>query len=150
MQEVMNCFVDFIFEDVDMMFFVVGSDEVYDDDDFIVEQLCKLKVLVYLVLNKIDFFDQVIIIVQIEIWQKRFKLVGIFLIVVLYQQGIEGLLKMIIESLLEGFVYYFKDQLIDWLECFFVSEIICEKILENYYQEIFYFVEVGVEFFKEI
>lgn len=149
MQEAMNRFVDSTFEDADIMLFVVGSDEAYDDDDPILEQLRKSKAPVYLVLNKIDLSDQATIIAQIETWQKRLKLAGIFPIAALHQQGTEGLLKTIIESLPEGPAYYPKDQLTDRPERFFVSEIIREKILENYHQEIPYSVEVGVESFKE-
>ena len=42
-----------------------------------------------------------------------------------------------------------KDQLTDRTERFFISEIIREKILLNYHQEIPYSVEVTVEMFKE-
>lgn len=149
MQEAMNRFVDSTFEDADIMLFVVGADESYDDDDPIVQQLLNSKAPVYLVLNKIDLSDQATIIEQIETWQKRLKLAGIFPIAALHKQGTEGLLQTVIDALPEGPAYYPKDQLTDRPERFFVSEIIREKILENYHQEIPYSVEVGVESFKE-
>ena len=49
----------------------------------------------------------------------------------------------------EGPEYFPKDQLTDRPERFFVSEIIREKILLLYHQEIPYSVEVIVESFKE-
>ena len=52
-------------------------------------------------------------------------------------------------ALPEGPEYYPKDQLTDRPERFFVSEIIREKILEQYKQEIPYSTEVVVEHFKE-
>lgn len=149
MQEAMNRFVDSTFEDADMMLFVVGADEEYEDDDPIVQQLSNSKAPVYLVLNKIDLSDQATIIKQIETWQNRLNLAGIFPIAALHKQGTDGLLKTVIENLPEGPAYYPKDQLTDRPERFFVSEIIREKILENYHQEIPYSVEVGVESFKE-
>ncbi len=149
MQEAMNRFVDSTFEDADMMLFVVGADEEYEDDDPIVQQLSNSKAPVYLILNKIDLSDQATIIKQIETWQNRLNLAGIFPIAALHKQGTDGLLKTVIENLPEGPAYYPKDQLTDRPERFFVSEIIREKILENYHQEIPYSVEVGVESFKE-
>ena len=149
MQEAMNRMVDSTFEDADIMLFVVGADEVYEDDDPIVEQLRKTKTPIFLILNKIDLSDQATIVQQIETWQQRLKLAEVFPIAALHQQGTQGLLKVILETLPEGPAYYPKDQLTDRPERFFVSEIIREKILENYHQEIPYSVEVGVESFKE-
>ena len=56
---------------------------------------------------------------------------------------------MIIKHLPEGPEYYPKDQFTDRSERFFVSEIIREKILELYHQEIPYSCEVVVTSFVE-
>lgn len=149
MQEAMNRFVNSSFEDADIMLFVVGADETYEDDDPIIEQLRKSKVPAFIVLNKIDLSDQVSIVAQVTTWQERLNPQAIFPLSALHQQGTSGLLKSIIEALPEGPAYYPKDQLTDRPERFFVSEIIREKILENYHQEIPYSVEVGVESFQE-
>ncbi|MEL6654883.1 MAG: GTPase Era [Bacteroidota bacterium] len=149
MQEAMNRMVDSTFEDADIMLFVVGADEVYEDDDPIIAQLRKTKAPVFLVLNKIDLSDQATIVSQITSWQERLELAEVFPLSALHQQGTQGLLKTIIKTLPEGPAYYPKDQLTDRPERFFVSEIIREKILDNYHQEIPYSVEVGVESFKE-
>jgi GTP-binding protein Era len=58
-------------------------------------------------------------------------------------------MQRILEHLPEGPVYYSKDQFTDRPERFFVSEIIREKILLNYYQEIPYSCEVVVDEYKE-
>ena len=136
MQEAMNRFVESTFDDADIMLFVVGADEEYETDDPILTQLRNTSVPVYLVLNKIDLSDQATIIKQIQTWQERLQLAGVFPISALHQQGTDGLLQAIIEALPEGPAYYHKDQLTDRPERFFVSEIIREKILENYHQEI--------------
>ncbi|MEK7257526.1 MAG: GTPase Era, partial [Bacteroidota bacterium] len=60
-----------------------------------------------------------------------------------------GLLEKIRERLPEGPEYYPKDQLTDRPERFFVAEIIREKILDQFHQEIPYSTEVTVESFKE-
>ncbi len=54
----------------------------------------------------------------------------------------------ILENLPLGPVYYSKDQFTDRPERFFVSEIIREKLLMNYYQEIPYSCEVVVDAFE--
>ena len=56
-------------------------------------------------------------------------------------------MKVIIDNLPEGPAYYPKDQMTDRPERFFVTEIIREQILEQYYQEIPYSVEIEVEEF---
>jgi GTP-binding protein Era len=61
----------------------------------------------------------------------------------------EDLLTFIREKLPEGPEYYPQDQLTDRNERFFVAEIIREKILLQYKQEIPYSVEVRIESFKE-
>ena len=53
------------------------------------------------------------------------------------------------EHLPEGPAYYPKDQLTDKPERFFVTEIIREKILEQYHDEIPYSCEIAIESFKE-
>ncbi|MFQ5447035.1 MAG: GTPase Era, partial [Saprospiraceae bacterium] len=61
----------------------------------------------------------------------------------------DELLKAVMKYLPEGPPYYPKDQLTDRPERFFVSEIIREKILKQYQQEIPYSVEVTTEAFEE-
>ena len=61
----------------------------------------------------------------------------------------EKLFELILENTPEGPVYYPKDQLTDKPERFFVSEIIREKILLLYKQEVPYSCEVIIESFKE-
>ena len=56
---------------------------------------------------------------------------------------------LILESLPESPPFYPKDELTDKSERFFVSEMIREKILVNYQQEVPYAVEVEVESFTE-
>ena len=57
--------------------------------------------------------------------------------------------ELILENTPEGPVYYPKDQLTDKPERFFVSEIIREKILQQYKKEVPYSCEVIVDSFKE-
>jgi GTPase len=64
-------------------------------------------------------------------------------------QGIDDLMSNIKLALPEGPEYYPKDQLTDRSERFFTSEIIREKILLQYRDEVPYSCEVIVDAYKE-
>lgn len=149
MQESMNKFVNSTFEDADIMLFVTGIDETFEEDDPIMQQLRNVKVPLYLVLNKIDTSNQKEVIGKLKEWQQRLDFKEFFPLSALHQEGTEGLLKVIVNNLPEGPAYYPKDQLTDRSERFFVSEIVREQILELYHQEIPYSVEVIVDEFKD-
>lgn len=63
--------------------------------------------------------------------------------------NVDSVLESIIEYLPEGEKFYPEDQLSDEPEKFFVSEIIREKLFEQFYDEIPYSIEVMIEEFKE-
>lgn len=149
MQEAMNKFVQGTFEDADLMLFVTEVKERYKEDDPIFEQLKNLNVPKFLVLNKIDLASADEILQKIKWWNDRIEFTETYPISALEKKNTEALLKGIQQHLPEGPEYYPKDQLTDRPERFFVSEIIREKILENYHQEIPYSTEVNVESFKE-
>lgn len=149
MQEVMNRFVHSTFEDADLMLFVTDVTETYAEDDPILEQLRQLEVPVFLVLNKIDLAEPAGVEALLRRWQQRLDFAEAIPISALHRSQTDLLLEKILERLPEGPAYYPKDQLTDRPERFFVSEIIREKILEQYHQEIPYSAEVVVESFKE-
>lgn len=149
MQEVMNKYVNSTFKDADIMILVTGMDEKYTKDDPVIEQLNRVDIPIFLVLNKIDTSTQAAVMQRLQQWQKWVDFTEFFPISALLQQGTKGLLDFIIKSLPEGPVYYPKDQLTDRPERFFVSEIIREQIMELYHQEIPYSAEVDIESFKE-
>ena len=149
MQEAMNKFVRSTFEDADLMLFMTEATEKYDEDDPIFEQLKNLKVPKFLIINKIDITDPDKTIQLIKWWNDRIKFDETVPISALEKKNTEVLLKLIQDNLKEGPAYYPKDQLTDRPERFFVSEIIREKILELYHQEIPYSTEVHVDSFKE-
>ncbi len=149
MQQLMNKYVDSTFKDADIMLFVTSTEESYAKDDPLIEQLQKLEVPLFLLINKIDTSNQQEVMQLIAEWQERLNFTAVFPISALLKMGTEGVLEAILERLPEGPAYYPKDQLTDRPERFFVSEIIREKILEQYQQEIPYSTEVEVEYFKE-
>lgn len=150
MHEIMNSYVKSTFEDADIMLFVTEVGEQFADDDPIIERLQKVKdIPLFLVLNKIDLHKEETILLAIQEWNERIPFTETVPISALHKQNTDQLLQLIKGRLPEGPVYYPKEQLTDRPERFFVSEIIREKILEQYEQEIPYFTEVGVTEFKE-
>ncbi len=149
MQHKMNRFVHSTFEDADLMLFVTEVTESYDQDDLLFSRLAKVKVPIFLVLNKIDTCTPEELEKKKAEWATLLPTAKIIPIAALHHTNTSTLLETIQEALPEGPAYYPKDQLTDRPERFFVSEIIREKILEQYHQEIPYSVEIIVDYFKE-
>ncbi|MCB0595238.1 MAG: GTPase Era, partial [Phaeodactylibacter sp.] len=149
MQEVMNRFVDTTFEDADIMMFVTEVGETYADGDPVLEKLRTVEVPLFLVLNKIDQVEDARLLQLIREWNERIAFTETIPISALHQSNTDRLLEVILKYLPEGPAYYPKDQLTDRPERFFVSEIVREKILLLYHQEVPYSTEVIVTSFKE-
>ncbi len=149
MHEAMNRFVTGSFEDADVMLFMIDGTEKYTDDDPLIKKLKKLEVPLFLIINKIDRSTQEEVTNLMASWKERIDFAEIIPISALEKAGTATLIDLILKYLPEGPAYYPKDQLTDKTERFFVSEIIREKILEQYREEIPYSVEVTVEYFKE-
>lgn len=100
-------------------------------------------------LNKCDFLKQEQITDKIVTLQQELKFEEIIPISAVTGLNLDLLKLKLIEHLPEGDFYYDRETLTDKPEKFFVSEIIREKILELYEEEIPYSVHVEVREFKE-
>ncbi len=149
MQEAMNRFAFSAFEDADIILFVTEIGENYAPEDQLIQQLKNLKIPIFLVLNKIDTVTPDKVLEKLKWWNAQITFSESFPISALQKLNTAELLKSVKNYLPDGPEYYPKDQLTDRPERFFVSEIIREKILELYEQEIPYSVQVDVESFKE-
>lgn len=149
MQEAMNASAHSTFEDADLMLLVTDVLEQYDPADPLFSRLQKLAVPLFVVLNKIDLAKPGVLAERQAWWEANLPGQPIYPIAALEKRQTSELLAAILEHLPEGPAYFPKDQLTDRPERFFISEIIREKILELYHQEIPYAVEVGIESFKE-
>lgn len=149
MQEAMNRFAYSAFEDADLMLFVTDVEEKYEADDPVIEQLKNFEGPKFLVLNKTDLATPEKVLELIKWWNEQVPFTETLPIAALHKLNTDTLLTQIQAHLPEGPAYYPKDQLTDRPERFFVSEIIREKILDLYHQEIPYSTEVAVESFKE-
>ncbi len=149
MHEAMNRFVESTFHDADVMLFVTDMLESYKKDDPIIEKLNKVEVPLFLVINKIDLSKPLEVAQKIQSWNTLVNFTETFPIAALKKKNTDLLLEYLIKNMPEGPEYYPKDQLTDKSERFFVSEIIREKILLQFKQEIPYSCEVVVEEFKD-
>ncbi len=149
MHEAMNRFVDSTFKDGDIMLFLTEPNEHYTEDDPILQKLKKLETPVFLVINKIDTISDKEVADLIQQWNMIIDFTETIPISALKKNNTDTLFNLILKYLKEGPIYYPKDQWTDKPERFFVSEIIREKILQQYAQEIPYSSEVIVESFKE-
>jgi len=149
LQEKMMGFVSHALEDADVVLYVTDTVETYDKNQAYINRLQKLDIPVIVVINKIDLSDQTSVEDLFETWTQLLPKARIFPVSALKKFNLEVVFKEIFHNLPEGPAYYPKDSLTDKTERFFASEIIREKILQNYQKEIPYSVEVEIEEFKE-
>ena len=116
---------------------------------FVVKILNKGKRKVVLLLNKIDLIKQNEAVRLIEHFESMNKFKAVIPISATLIFNLDKLIETIVDELPEGPSYYPEDIVADENERFFVSEIIREKILELYREEIPYSVEVLISEFKE-
>jgi GTP-binding protein Era len=149
LQESMMKSVSTAFTDADMILYLTDITEKPDASLPVVKRLLRAKVPVILAINKIDLVKQPDVEQLVSAWQELLKKAVIIPLSALHKFNISGLFGEILRILPEGPAYFPKDSLTDRPERFFVSEIIREKILQNYQQEIPYSCQVEIESFKE-
>lgn len=148
MHKSMNSFAMSSFEDADVLLFMTEPNDHYEGDEKILGEIKKLETPKFLVLNKIDISDQSQVQKKLNWWQNLMTFDGLFPISAQEDFGVSHLLDSIKQHIPESPPYFPKDQLSDRSERFFASEIIREKILLIYQQEVPYSCEVVVERFK--
>ena len=147
-QNMMN-FVDTAIGDADIILYVTDTVEKPDKNTEYVEKLSKLQCPVIIVINKIDISSQEKVQELMAWWQERVPAATV--IPASAQEGfnMEAIMDAVIERLPESPAWYDKDTFTDRNLRFFASEIIREKILLNYKDEIPYCCQVEIESFKE-
>lgn len=149
MQSSMNKFAFSSFEDADIILFVTDIFEQYTGEEPVLKSLINATVPKYLIINKIDIDKESKADVVASWWEDKVNFDEVFFISADKKQNTQTLLDRILETLPEGPPYYPKDELSDKTERFFVSEIIREKLLMLYKQEVPYSCEVSISRFKE-
>lgn len=135
--------------DADILIYLTEMDERPDPEDPFLKKVARARVPVLLVINKIDLSSQEQVQQRMEDWDKILPRAEKIPISALEKFNVDSVFKRILELLPESPPYFPKDALTDKSERFFVGEMIREKILLHYKQEIPYAVEVEVESFKE-
>jgi GTP-binding protein Era len=148
LQEKMMGFIDMALKDADVFIYMAEAGE-SKYNDTIVSQILESKVPIIVIVNKIDLSDQQKVVEQMEYWQGVFPNHPVIPISALRNFNIQKVLDLVIDFLPESPAYYPKGELTDKTMRFFISEIIREKILLNFKQEIPYSVEIVVDSYKE-
>jgi len=118
------------------------------EKDIDYKELIKDKKLI-VILNKIDLLSKEDVLKAISVLYTKFNYENIVPVSALNATNIDELKNLIITNLPESPFLYNKDTLTDKPEKFFVAEIIRQKILELFHEEIPYSVFVVVREFKE-
>jgi GTP-binding protein Era len=111
----------------------------------ILERIIQTSLPVIVLINKIDTISQSKLELEVENWAKVLPEAEILPVSAQFKSNLDLLKSRLIKLLPSHPPYYGKDELTDRNERFFVSELIREKILINYSQEIPYSVEVAIE-----
>lgn len=149
LQENMMSFVGTAMEDADVIVYVTDVVEKFMKNEQYVERLKETDTPVLVVVNKIDLSNQEEVTELMQRWKETLPNAEVLPMSALKEHNLERLLTEILDRLPENPAFFPKDQLTDRTERFIVSEIVREKILIKYKQEIPYSVEVVVESFKE-
>jgi GTP-binding protein Era len=148
LQDSMMSAVNGSLTDADLLLFVTDIYEQHDEND-VLEKIINTTIPLIVLINKIDNATQQVVEEKTAYWQEKLNPKHIFAISALHKYNLDGIMEMIIDHIPEHAPYYEKDELTDRTQRFFVSEIIREKIFNNYKKEIPYSTEVVVTSFKE-
>ena len=149
MQEGMMKFVRTALQDADLILLVTDTqeDDLAHPETF--DKIAAMEVPVFILINKIDLADQSKTMERIAYWQQRIPRAQVSPISALHGFNVDHLLESIVEHLPESPPYFAKDELTNKPMRFFISEIIREKILTHFKQEIPYSCEVVVDAYEE-
>jgi GTP-binding protein Era len=148
LQDSMMSAVNGSLTDADLLLFVTDIYEQHDEND-VLEKIINTPIPIIVLINKIDNATQEVVDEKTAFWQEKLNPKHIFAISALHRYNLDGIMEMIIDHIPEHAPYYDKEELTDRTQRFFVSEIIREKIFNNYKKEIPYSTEVIVTSFKE-
>jgi len=129
-----------------VIFMTTPLKKVLPGDEIILDNLRKLKIPVFLVINKVDelkrFND---IDLTIALYKDLFPFEGVFPISVLEDKNVDVLLNTIIDLLPNGPKFYPDEMISDHDNRFLASELIREKILEETKEEVPHSIAVTID-----
>jgi len=134
-------------EDADVVILVIDATDT-EIDDVVTKILNLSEVPVILALNKIDLSGQITVQRIVDRLTAQIKVAEVITLSALHKFNTAGLLDLLASQCPEHPAFYPEDQLTDKTERFVAAEMIREKILTHYQQEIPYSVEVVIDSFK--
>ncbi len=149
LQKHMNDFVASTFEDADLFLFVTHKYAKDEEQKPLIEKLQQTKVPIIVVINKMDECKEQEVLELILKYNQIFPTAKFVNVSALQQKNTADLFELIKSYIPEHPPYFDKEDVSDRNQRFFVTEIIREKILEQYEKEIPYSCEVVVEEYKE-
>lgn len=136
--------------DVDLVLFVVDSDQWRDDDLLTLQKLSDTNLTVVLVINKADTLkDKGSVLPLIETFNESFDFADIVPVSALKNQNLDRLQEVIASHLPIADPIYDSEQITDRSERFLASEIIREKIMRSAGDEVPYDLTVQIDGFKD-
>ncbi len=132
--------------EVDLVMFMVNATEKFGrGDQYIIEELKKVKQPVFLVINKIDLLTKEELLNLITSFESEYEFAGIIPISALTGANVDRLLDVIKSYLPEGPQFYPSDHITDHPERFIISELVREKVLHLTHEEVPHSVAVVVD-----
>lgn len=141
-------YIETALTDADIILYVTQTDE-RSYEPRVIEAINRSGVPVIVLINKIDLSNQPEVELKIREMNEYFPGADVIPVSALLRFNLNSVFDRIMDHLPTAPPYYPKDELTDRSLRFFVSEIIREKILLNYHQEIPYSAEVVIDQFKE-
>ena len=136
--------------DVDLVLFVVDSDQWRDDDLLVLQKLGDTNLTVVLVINKADTLkDKGSVLPLMETFNDSFDFADIVPVSALKNQNLDRLQEVIASHLPIAAPIYDTEQITDRSERFLASEIIREKIMRSAGDEVPYDLTVQIDGFKD-
>ena len=149
LQEGMMKFVRTALQDADLILMVTDTEESDMAHPETFAKIADMEVPVFILINKVDLADQAIVAERIAYWQEKIPRAVVAPISALHGFNVDQILERVVEHLPVSPPYFSKDELTNKPLRFFISEIIREKILTHFKQEIPYSCEVVVESYVE-
>lgn len=149
MQESMMDFVRTSLDDADVFIYMAQIGDKPEKQPEVYERIKALNIPTLMLLNKIDIAEHEEVEQERLLWEADFPLAKVMPFSAKFNLNVEVLMNDLVVHLPESEPYFDKDQWTDKPERFFVTEVIREKILLNYKQEIPYSCEVECSYFME-
>ncbi len=149
LQKSMMNFVDTAIEDADIILYVTDVVEDPDKNRFYIDRVARQNRPTLVLINKIDKTDQMTLESLVEKWAKLLPGASILPLAAKHKLNVDKVFDFIMRNLPECEPYFPKDELTNRSMRFFASEIIREKILLYYKQEVPYSVEVEISSYKD-